>query len=59
MELLAYTYIILVALLVQYMNIASQGAMPITYAMLIAMPVAAVLPLAVIIHAILGDDWDR
>lgn len=56
MMIIVYAYCILILLLVQYMLIASQGAMPIAYAMLIAMPVAAILPLACVIHAIYGDN---
>lgn len=56
MTILVYAYCILILLLVQYMIQASDGAMPVAYAMLIAMPVAAILPLACVIHAIYGDN---
>jgi len=58
MNLLLVAYLMLVALIVQYMYIASGGQADMQHAMLIALPVAAILPLACIIHAIFGDEWE-
>lgn len=58
MEALLVAYIALVALIVQYMYVASGGQADMQHAMLIALPVAAILPLACVLHAIFGDEWE-